>query len=133
MVENVQRRYTKRVPGMASLTYSERLHKLKLQSLEMRRLHYDLVQTFKIVRGFDSLRVSDFFEFFPESSRTRGHNFKLYPVKFQKDVRKYFFSNRVIACWNSLEADVVNSPSIDCFKQMLLRVDLNAYTKYNFE
>ena len=53
MLENVQRRFTKRVPGFACKSYQERLSELKLQTLETRRLHYDLVQTFKIVHGLD--------------------------------------------------------------------------------
>ena len=32
---------------------------------------------------------------------TRGHNLKLFVQKSRIDVRKYFFSNRVIQCFNS--------------------------------
>jgi len=36
-VVKVQRRFTKRLRGFANLSYSERLHKLELCSLELRR------------------------------------------------------------------------------------------------
>jgi len=40
-IEIVQRKFTKRLPGYASLCYKERLS-LDLDSLEMRRLRHDL-------------------------------------------------------------------------------------------
>ena len=36
-IESVQRSYTKRLPGFDKLTYTERLQKFKIQSLEHRR------------------------------------------------------------------------------------------------
>ena len=48
-VENVQRHFTKRIPGLHSLSYAERLYNLKLQSLEHRRLICDLIYCFRIV------------------------------------------------------------------------------------
>jgi hypothetical protein len=37
MIENVQRRATKQLPGFKELSYSERLKKLKLPTLSFRR------------------------------------------------------------------------------------------------
>ena len=37
-LEGVQRRFTKRLPGMKSLSYHHRLTKLDLESLELRRI-----------------------------------------------------------------------------------------------
>jgi Reverse transcriptase (RNA-dependent DNA polymerase) len=42
-IENVQRRYTKRIPYLTSLSYPERLAALKLDTLELRRLRVDLI------------------------------------------------------------------------------------------
>jgi len=42
-VESVQRKFTKRLPGYASLCYKERLSCRDLNSLEMRRLPRDLL------------------------------------------------------------------------------------------
>ena len=41
-IESVQRQYTKRLCGLATVPYSERLCRLQLCSLELRRLHFDL-------------------------------------------------------------------------------------------
>jgi len=42
-VERIQRRFTKRLPGFKNLAYTERLQRLKLPSLELRRLRTDLI------------------------------------------------------------------------------------------
>ena len=75
-IESVQRAFTKRLPGLKQLTYSERLSYLKLKSLEHRRLISDLILCFKIVRGFSSVDILDLFI----PSRIlflRGHSFRL--------------------------------------------------------
>jgi len=48
-IESVQKRFTKRLVGMADLDYSHRLATLGLESLELRRLHHDLLYTYKIL------------------------------------------------------------------------------------
>ena len=42
-IERVQRRFTKRLPGFNNFTYSERLHRLGIPTLELRRLCSDLI------------------------------------------------------------------------------------------
>ena len=49
LIESVQRRFTKALPGLYSLSYDERLSKLSLESLESRRLYLDLVMAYKII------------------------------------------------------------------------------------
>ena len=48
-LERVQRRFTKRLPGMKALTYHQRLVKLRLESLEFRRIRLDLVFAYKVI------------------------------------------------------------------------------------
>ena len=50
---------------------------------------------------------------------TRGNKYKLYMKQVNYDLRKYFFSNRIIAVWNSLPDHVVASVSINMFKNRL--------------
>ena len=76
LVEGVQRSFTKRLPGLNSLTYAQRLTSLQLQSLEHRRLISDLVMTFNIIQGYTALNFDDFFSFSKNLS-SRGHPFKL--------------------------------------------------------
>ena len=66
-VEAVQRRFTKRLPGMDQLQYTERLTQIGLQSLEQRRLITDLISYYNIIHGHSSLTFSDFFLIHPQS------------------------------------------------------------------
>jgi len=69
--ENVQRRFTKRLPGCSQLSYSRRLAKLDLNSLELRRLNADLTYAYKIMFGLVDVSCVDTFS--TCNSRTRGH------------------------------------------------------------
>jgi hypothetical protein len=53
VLEKVQRRAVRMVSGLRGTTYEEKLAEIGILTLEERRLQYDLVQTFKIIRGFD--------------------------------------------------------------------------------
>jgi len=59
------------------MSYNERLQYLGLSSLELRRLHLDMIYCNKIVFGVVDLKFSDFFEF-SSVTATRGHAYKLY-------------------------------------------------------
>ena len=61
LIEKVQRRFTKRLPGLKHMSYNERLHHLGLSNLELRRLHLDLIYCYEIVFGVVDLNFSDFF------------------------------------------------------------------------
>ena len=50
-IENVQRRFTKRITSVSHLSYRDRLVFLGLDSLEYRRLTNDLVMMYKIVHN----------------------------------------------------------------------------------
>jgi len=45
---------------MKKFSYHQRLADLKLESLELRRLHADLLFTYKLVFGIINLKLSDF-------------------------------------------------------------------------
>jgi len=128
-IESVQRSYTKRLPGFDKLTYTERLQKLKLQSLEHRRLICDLVLCYNIIHGYSALQISDFFKL-SNSSRTRGHNFRLEIPLTKCTPRHNFVASRVIKPWNSLPHHVVNAPSTHSFKSQLASCDLSIFLKF---
>ena len=60
----------------------------------------------------------DFFEIVT-SDRTRGHNLKLVKVGCKYEIRKNFFSQRVVNAWNGLSQDVVDAITVNSFKNRL--------------
>ena len=67
LIEKVQRRFIKRLYGLKCLSYADRLTELGLYTLELRRLHLDLILCYKIVFGM----VNDSFNFFSRLARSQ--------------------------------------------------------------
>ena len=79
-IEKVQRFFTRAVCRRAKLSYMDygtRLRNLNLQSLEYRRVFFDLVMCYKIVFHLVDVDVSDFFVINSHVHFTRGNHFKL--------------------------------------------------------
>ena len=50
---------------------------------------------------------------------TRGHSKKIFKQRFEKESRKFVFSQRVVDDWNSLTENIVSSESLNIFKSRL--------------
>ena len=57
VIEHLQRNFTKILAGLQSLPYTERLKRLDLDSLDLRRSRADLVWCYKIIFGLVCLDV----------------------------------------------------------------------------
>ena len=114
--------------------YKEKLQRLGLESLELRRLRCDLLYTYKIVFGLTSEAAKNMFTFTSSlhSVNTRGHAYKLYPHNNRINVRKHFFCERVITPWNSLPAIAEDFCSLSSFKCFLNSTDLSMYVSLGF-
>ncbi len=64
---------------------------------------------------------------------TRGHDKKLYQKRYVKEVRKFFFTNRIVKMWNTLPSDVVNAPSVNAFKNRLDDFWKHQPVKFDYE
>jgi len=86
---------------------------LSITSLETRRLRKNLIEVFKIFKGFDNVNYSQFFSL--SSTGLRGHEFKLQTPQIHSDIQKHFFPFTVIDEWNGPPVTVVNSHTVDTF------------------
>jgi hypothetical protein len=117
-IEKVQKRATKLIGVIRKLSYKERLVQLQLPTLKYRRFRGDMIEVFKILNGFyDANVVPPLTRNF--DTRTRGNSFKLKVERCHYDIRKYSFCNRVVNVWNSLPEYVVESCSLNSFKNNL--------------
>ena len=119
-IEHVQRFFTKCIVEVKDLSYEERLIFLNLPSLEFRRFRGDLIETYKITHGiYDVISTKSLFTYAENNTSLRGHNYKLEKVRTNKKAFKSFFTNRIVNTWNKLPADIVNSNTLNSFKNKI--------------
>ena len=118
-IESVQRRATKYIPGYEELSYTERLKRLDLPTLHYRRLRGSMIEVYKMFNTYDKDVT---FKFDTRETTTRGHKYKIFGTTAKRYHPKHHsFHHRIINPWNSLPEDVVNSPTLDTFKNRLDR------------
>ena len=126
-IERVQRRFTKRFPGLSDVPYLDRLQILKLERLELRRLRFDIIMSYNIVKGLNGLNFSDFFAYAPLERVTRSiarNSLLLATNKKGLTVYSDSFAQRSSKFWNFLSDHEVSAPNIEVFKARLSKVDL---------
>jgi len=57
-------------------------------------LRGDMIEVFKIFKGFDDVKVTDFFTL--SSTGLRGHELKLYKPQAHPDIRKIFSQSELL-------------------------------------
>ena len=112
LIERVQHRFTRMIPGFSKLPYCERLKRLGLWSLEERRNRADLIEVFKMVKGLSGIPMESMFEF-STTKHLRGHELKLTKHRSKLEVRRHFFTERLVNRWNSLDHHTVNASTVN--------------------
>jgi len=70
-----------------------------------------MIQAYKIMTGKDKIDREQFFQLADSNYGLRGHSLKIQKDRPNLDIRKHFFSQRVVNAWNKLPQH--------CFKNRL--------------
>ena len=123
LIEGVQRRATRMVPELRELPYEERLKRLKLTTLEERRVRGDMIETYKIITGKEKVDPGKFFTMAQTRGGPTARKHKIFKKRANKDGRRFTFTQRVTSGWNSLTNEIVSAEKTSEFKALL-----DAYT-----
>lgn len=122
VLESVQERAIRMVSGLSGSTYEEKIAELNIQSLEDRRIRGDLIQTWKIIH-LEGFKCSQFFTLVRDTHPANGTRFYSDPLNILQqrsnlELRKNFFSLRVVEHWNNLPTTIKNASSVNSFKNL---------------
>ena len=96
-----------------------------MTTLEARRVTGDLIQMYRIMSEKDDVRPSIWFHTMADfrgtgvGTRQARGLYNVHPQETQGQVRKNFFSQRVVAPWNALPDQVKQATSVNMFKNSL--------------
>ena len=126
LLESVQKAAIQMISGLSSTTYEDKLKELKLETLEERRKIFDMAQVFKILHRKDNVSEDTWFRRTTNEhervTRQSADPFNLSKQNSASEIRRNFFSQRIIDDWNSLPSSVKNLPNVDCFKRQLRKM-----------
>lgn len=117
VLEKVQRRATRLPTALRGVDYSARLERMKLTTLETRRQRGDLIQMYKIIRGAD--KVEWHREILWSQPRQPKRSQLRREIVSSCRQRHYFFINRIANAWNELPDEIIESGTVEVFKNKL--------------
>ena len=109
--------------------YEEKLKDAGLCLLTERRTRGDLIEAFKVIKGMNNVDRDEWFDLtsretsrptranstIEDGTETRRSNI-LYEPRAKKEMRKNFFTIRVVQKWNELPESVRTAESVNAFK-----------------
>ena len=113
------------VSNFKAKNYEDKLREAGMITLEQRRERGDLIHMYRIMTGKDDVHHSTWFQLMADrdgGANTRaasGFRNVLLPGISNSDVRRNFFSQRVVESWNGLPDTVKMSVTVNQFKNSL--------------
>lgn len=117
LLESVQRWVTRMPYSHIRPSYEERLTIFDIPSFAERRSRGDLIFTFRAMNGHFGDEMKNVFQL--NTNSLRGHRLKLSREPFKTSPRQMYLPNRVFNAWNRLPDAVVESTSVNTFKNRL--------------
>ncbi len=107
-LEKVQQKALNMVSGLRARTYEARLEELGLTSLAERRHQADMAMVHRIVHEQSGLETATWFEMAAarRATRSAAHPWNLTVKNGRLEIRRNFFSVRVIEAWNNIPGDL---------------------------
>ena len=122
VLEKVQMKAVTMISGLQSKEYEDKLKELNLQSLQERRIRYDMMQVFKLMHNYDDVDRRQFFQTAGEESvrvtRQSSDALNILTTRCKTEVRRNFFTNRVAENWNKLPENIKGAGNIKTFKSL---------------
>ena len=126
VLERVQNRATKAITVLRHLPAEERNRRLGLTSLVLRRERGDLIQQYKFLRGIDEINWHHPPKTMPSlaadgpAGAIRGHNMRIEAQQVKGCEQRFnFFTRRIADPWNALSQHVIDSPTVNVFKNRI--------------
>ena len=124
-LEKVQMKAIKMVSGLNGRTYEERLAELGMVSLTERRHQTDISQVYRIIHGQDKVEPDQWFKFVNNVgavTRRTADPLNLVQSRSRLELRRNFFSQRVVESWNMLPPELKRARNVQTFKRDLKRL-----------
>ena len=112
------------VANFRSRNYEDKLKEAGMLTLEQRRERGDLIHMFRIMTGKDDVHFSTWFQRLSDvengaNTRAASGYLNVKQPTISNEIRRNFFSQRIVDSWNNLPDRIKKSDTVNSFKNGL--------------